>query len=100
MPMQLVNKRAEDVLNSCTKYLAREFLEARSNFGQYPTDDFRGFISDCWRFPIIDSYSDGTNFESSYAFNEVTFVYAQPRQALPGSVAVVGSFHPLDEPIQ
>ncbi len=99
MPLLLVDKNDGDVLNSCTKYLAREFLEARSNFGQYPTGDFRGFISDCWRFPIIDSYSDGTNFEASYAFNEVTFVYAQPRQALPSQVAVVGTFHTLYDPI-
>src|SRR5438270_6783628 len=99
MPAQIVQKADQDILNSCTKYLAREFLEPRSNFGQFPAGDLRGYISDSWRFPIIDSYSDGTNFEACYAFNEVTFVYTQPRQSAPSQVAVVGTFHSLYDPL-
>ena len=99
MVAQIVHKADEDILNSCAKYLARDFQEPRNNFGQYPTGDLRGHISDCWRFPVIDSYSDGSNFEASYALNEVTFVYTQPQQAPPEQVAVLGTFHNLYEPV-
>lgn len=99
MPAQIVQKPDEDVLNWCAKYLAREFFEPRSNFGQFPTGDLRGYISDSWRFPVVDGYSDGTNFEAGYAFNEVTFVYSQPRQSPPTAVAVFGTFQNLYEPV-
>src|SRR5262249_42536944 len=50
-----------------------------------------------WRFPIVDTFSDGADFEASYAFNQVTFVYRGPGSAAPGSVALIGTFSELHE---
>jgi len=74
----------EYVLNNCTKYLARD----------------SGAVAESWRFPIIDSYSDGKDFVGSYACNAVTFVFATPpNEAAPGSVAAVSTCGSLFEPI-
>lgn len=88
------------ILSNCAKYLARELGVARQNFGQWPAGDLRSFIAESWRFPIVDSHSDGIDFVGSYAANAVTFVFVLlPGQSVPDSVAVVGTFGPMFEPL-
>lgn len=88
------------VLNHCTSSLARSNTDERHNFGygHYPTGDPRGRIRDAWRFPIIDTCaSPPDGFEPS-DFNDVTFVYPTFENP-PRSVAVVGTFAKMYEPI-
>lgn len=97
MAVQVLLKDDQSILNYCAKYLARDNVDPRHNFGRFADSDLRARTAESWRFPLIDSYSDGVNFEASYAFNEVTFVY--PGGAQPGNVSVVGTFANLYEPI-
>jgi len=85
------------VLNVCAKYLARDDSEPRHNFGHFSETDPRARICEPWRFPIIDSYSDGRDPVASYAYNQVTFVFGLPWIASPSTVAVVGSFTALHD---
>jgi hypothetical protein len=91
--VQIVTKDDQYILNYCTKSLAR------TDFDQISLDDLPSHICESWCFPIVDSYSDGVNFEASYSYNTVTFVYASPGQPLPQNVAVIGTFAHLYEPI-
>jgi hypothetical protein len=86
------------VLNYCTKSLARDNTDLRHNYGQYSPGDTRASIAEAWRFPVIDSYYDGSNYENSYAFNTVTFVFVNADDAV-GEVAVIGTFSDLVTPI-
>ncbi|HKU11348.1 MAG TPA: hypothetical protein VJQ61_08985 [Sinomonas sp.] len=95
---QLVTKDPQYVLNLCTKYLARDNTDPRSNFGQYQADDPRAAISEAWRFPVVDTYWDGSSAEASYAFDSVTFVWDGHRNPA-SSVAVVGTFGDLYSPV-
>lgn len=95
---QILEKDDEYVLNHCTKYLARDNTEPLHNFGQYTSGDDRASICEAWRFPIIDGYSDGINFDQGYLFNRVTFVYYQ-ESFKPQHVGVVGTFANLYKPI-
>ncbi len=55
-------------------------------------------VCEAWRFPVVDSHYDGVSVESSYAYNDVTFVY--DGAGLPTeSVEVVGSFGDLFAPV-
>lgn len=99
MVLKILEKHEQYVLNLCTKYLARDNSEPRHNFGQFSDEDLRSRICESWRFPIIDSYSDGIDFEASYAFNKVTFVYLHQSSTLPKEVSVIGTFANLYEPI-
>jgi hypothetical protein len=96
--VQLVDKDDQYVLNYCTKYLARDNSDPRHNFGQYTAGDRRAAICEAWRFPIIDSYRDGSAPEAYYRYNDVTFVY-DGRQGPPQQVAVVGTFGDLYAPV-
>lgn len=94
----LVEKDDQYVLNHCTKYLARDTTEPRHNFGQYGGgSDAGAAICEAWRFPIVDSHWDGQSAQTSYPWNDVTFVYDARRQPA-GSVAVVGTFGELWSP--
>lgn len=93
----LVSRDDIYVLNYSTKYLARDNTDGRHNYGQYAGGDPRARIAEAWRFPIIDSYFDGRDYVASYAFNCVTFIYADENPA--GEVAVVGTFADLHTPI-
>ena len=86
------------VLNYSTKYLARDKTDPRHNYGQYASGDPRARIAEAWRFPIVDSYFDGKDYEASYAFNCVTFIYAD-EGTTSGNVAVLGTFANLHAPI-
>lgn len=94
----LVDKDDQYVLNHCTRFLARDSTDSRHNFGQYEPDDPRAVVCEAWRFPVVDSHYDGVSAESSYAYNDVTFVY-DGRVSRPESVEVVGSFGDLFAPV-
>ena len=36
-----------------------------------------GASAESWRFPIVDTYSDGVDYVGSYPFNQVTFVVSR-----------------------
>jgi hypothetical protein len=94
MSAVVVEKDDQYVLNHCTRFLARDGNERRHDFGQYDAEDPRARISEAWRYPIIDSYYDGTSVEVSYHFNSVTFVYDGHTNPA-AEVAVTGSFTEL-----
>jgi hypothetical protein len=97
MSARVVEKADVSVLNYCTKYLARDNTELRHSFGGPDASHTRWRNAESWRFPLIDSYSDGVDFEASYEFNEVTFVY--PTVQSPSNIGVVGTFSNLYEPV-
>ena len=100
MAVAIAVREDQDILNYCAKYLARESVDPRHNFGQYDSSDPRGRICEPWRFPLIDGHSDGRDFIASYAFNDVTLIYAAPfQQPVPREVGVVGTFAKLYEPL-
>jgi hypothetical protein len=94
----VVAKDDQYVLNHCTRFLARDSRDGRHNFGQYDAGDPRAAICEAWRFPVVDSHSDGVSVETSYPYNDVTFVY-DGRDTPPRSVAIVGTFGDLWSPI-
>ena len=97
-----INKEHLYVLNHCTKYLARTNTDDRHNYlDRLETNNPRAKIAENWRFPIIDSYRnpDNNQPEEDYGFNQVTFVYAALGDSQPESIAVVGTFANLYEPI-
>ncbi|MBP7147654.1 MAG: gluconate 2-dehydrogenase subunit 3 family protein [Acidobacteria bacterium] len=84
----------EYVLNHCTKFLARDTTDPRHAFVGVPVDEPRAAIADPWRFPIVDSAPGAPND------NDVTFVWAVPRQApQPRSVLLVSTCGDLYEPV-
>ncbi|KOG88254.1 gluconate 2-dehydrogenase subunit 3 family protein [Streptomyces varsoviensis] len=94
MKVEIIEKDDQYVLNHCTKYLARDSSDARHDFGQYEPGDPRAAVCEAWRFPVVDTHWDGAGARTSFAFNDVTFVY-DGRAAFPESVSVVGTFAPL-----
>lgn len=98
MTVQILDLDPQYVLNHCTKYLARENTDPRHNFGQFGSEDPKARIAESWRFPIIDTYSDGINF-TAYEFNRVTFVYQKRSDTSPKSIGLIGTFTTLYEPI-
>jgi gluconate 2-dehydrogenase subunit 3-like protein len=97
MAIRIVEKDDYAILNYCAKYLARDNADPRHNFfGRWSDSDVRARVAESWRFPLIDGYSDGADFEAGYAFNEVTFVY---QDAAAADAAVVGTFANLYEPL-
>ena len=81
------------VLNSCTKYLARDDFSPRHAFLGAPSDT-RAAFADAWRFPIVDASAKGPDW------NDVTFVYrAMPGAASPQQVQLVSTIERLHEPV-
>jgi hypothetical protein len=97
--VEFVDKDEQYILNHCTKYLARDSTDPRHDFGQYDATDSRSQICEAWRFPIIDSHWDGKSADTSYVYNDVTFVFDGRRRGAPSSVAVVGTFAELFSPV-
>lgn len=97
--MELIEKDDVNILNVCAKYLARTDESARHNFGQFAPGDPRARVCEAWRFPIVDSYSDGADQRASYAFNEVTFVQGLPWTVPATTVGLIGTFANLHEQI-
>src|SRR4029450_3512884 len=84
MLYRLLTRDDTYVLNYSTKYLSRDNTEDRHNYGQYAAGDPRARIAEAWRFPIIDSYYDGQDYEASYDFNAVNFIYRNSDPGLHG----------------
>ena len=99
MAVRTVDKDATAILNYCTKYLARDDAGPRHNFGQFDDADLRARMAESWRFPLVDGYSDGVDFDAGYGYNEVTFVWRADGDAGSAQVSVVGTFGNLYEPI-
>lgn len=93
MSVQVLPQDDQYMLNFCAKYLARADLD------QFTSDNWSDDIHESWRFPIIDSYSDGVHFEENYTLNRVTFIYAQQGQPRTQNIAVIGTFNNLYEPL-
>jgi hypothetical protein len=88
MPATTMPKDPQYVLNHCAKYLARTNAEPRHDYGGEYAGQDRARISECWRFPIMDSHDDTE--PRAYDYNDVTFVYCEPRgQAPAGSVELI-----------
>ncbi|MGH3900850.1 MAG: hypothetical protein ACRDTA_21925 [Pseudonocardiaceae bacterium] len=85
MAAVLVAKDDQYVLNHCTRFLARDSTDSRHNFGQHEPEDPRAVVCEAWRLPVVDSHHDGVSVESSYAYNDVSFVY-DGRGSPPDSV--------------
>jgi hypothetical protein len=98
LPAVVIEKDDQYVLNHCTRYLARDAGEPRHDFGQFEPGDPRARIAEAWRYPIVDSYYDGTSMDASYGFNSVTFVY-DGRLTPADDIAVTGSFTELYDPV-
>lgn len=98
MPVTVVEKDDLYVFNHCTRFLARDVVERRHDFGQFDPADPRAVICESWRYPIVDSFFDGAAVDASYPFNAVTFVYDGRSRAV-GDVAVVGTFTELFAPV-
>lgn len=99
MSAQILDLDDDYVINQCTKFLARQNSDSRHNFGQFNDNDIRSQIAESWRFPIIDSYSDGIDPVKNYNWNRVTFVYQNLAATAPNNIAVVGTFANLFDPI-
>lgn len=99
MAFELLVKDEQYLLNHISKYLARDSNDDRHNYGQYPPGDPRAQVSEGWRFPIVDAYSDGVDPVAGAGFNEVTFVYAADPDGLPAQVALVASCANLFDPL-
>ena len=83
MPVRIVEKDDQDVLNLCTKYLSRAGDPSAS--------------SEAWRFPVIDVFR-GSPLDPNDPDNEVVFIY----KAAPGTttqIGVLGSFATLYEAV-
>jgi hypothetical protein len=98
MAATTVDRDDQYVLNHCTRFLARDGADRRHDFGQYDPGDPRAAICEAWRFPVVDSHYDGTSVESSYPYNDVTFVH-DGRAAAARAVAIVGTFGDLWSPV-
>jgi hypothetical protein len=89
-------KNDQDVLNCCTKYLARSNPDARHKYGPPGSDAPRDRIAEAWRSPVIGTYGGGTPAVYVPAdfpnYNEVTFIYAGADAQSPVSVSIVGTF--------
>ena len=99
MTITLASKDSTYILNYCAKYLARDNVGPRHNYGQYADDDPRARVSDAWKFPIVDSYYNGKDYEASYQSNIVTFIYVNRDGRLGDQVGVIGTFSNLYAPV-
>lgn len=81
MTAVFVHRDDQYVLNHCTRFLARD----------------AGPTSEPFHFPVVDTHWDGQSAETSYRFNDVTFVY-DARSQPAGDVRVVGLFVGLHSP--
>ena len=83
MPVRIVEKDDQDILNLCTKYLSRAGDPSAS--------------AEAWRFPVIDVFR-GSPLDPNDPDNEVVFIY----KAAPGTttqVGVLGTFATLYEAV-
>ena len=103
MPTFFFYKDDQEILNYCTKYLARFNNDPRHSYGPPGTSAPRDRIAEAWRFPVIGAYGGGASGIQSPAdfsgYNEVTFIYNGSDPQSPVSVSVIGTFNTLYEPL-
>lgn len=97
MSAQVVAKDAIYVLNHCTRYLARDNEDGRHGVLGLDAGQPRASISDCWRFPVIDSH--GGKDPDAYEWNDVTFVWREDDAAPVSSVELISTCHSLHQPL-
>jgi len=91
---------ADEVRNRCACYLIRDDRAPRHHYAFGDAPEHAARFREAWRFPFIDPIdavgTAGTD-------NRVTFIYdprsREPQAAAPASVALLGSFHRLDDPL-
>jgi hypothetical protein len=96
------HKDDQDVLNCCSKYLARSNTDYRHSYGPPGYNTPRDRIAETWRFPVVGIYGGGATAVSVNAANpdnEVTFIYAGADSHSPATVSVIGTFATLYDPI-
>src|SRR5689334_17266663 len=91
------------VLNYCAKYLNRFNSDRRNAIDLSAPETLRDNICESWRFPIVDAYGGGAPaFKDASQFdnyNQVTFIYPGADNKSPVSVAAIGTFATLFDPI-
>lgn len=95
MDATIIEKDPVDILNHCTKYLARgdRFPD------QGPPNISLDRVCERWRFPIIESYGDPKSVTDIYqGQNAVTLVYFA-RDNPGADVSVIGTFSTLVDPV-
>lgn len=96
MAFQRLSLQSEYVLGVVAKYLTRFSSDGRHNYGHLPDGDPRANVAENWRFPWVET--PGIEADS-YTSTRVTFIYCHPQASASASVAVLGSFANLYEPI-
>jgi hypothetical protein len=79
MPVVPVARDDQYVLNHTTRFLARD----------------AGAVTEPFHLPVVDTHWDGFSAETSYRFNDVTFVLHDDQA---GEVGVIGTFGDLHTP--
>jgi len=94
---------AGHVYDFATKYLARDNGEWSGTDGSIRRHDYfggqapgdAGRYSEAWRFPLVEPHYDPNEApEENARWNEVTFIYAGPREGALPTVTVVGMPEP------
>jgi len=85
---QIITKSSEEVLNLCTKYLARGAKLFQNQFSKDASN--LTVISENWRFPVVQPTLNDRGQVS--AVNEVIFIY---KGTPDDQVEITGSFAPL-----
>jgi len=91
----VADQNPEDILNQCTRHLARGKVCFRDSAG-VPQDNL-STVCENWRFPLIQPVTDSNGHTG--ILNEVTFVYFTGPDRPAGKVEVVGCFGPMYQPI-
>jgi hypothetical protein len=95
-------KDDQDILNCCSKYLARFNTDYRHTYGPPGTGAQRDRVAEAWRFPVVGIYGGGAAavpINGGNDYNEVTFIYSGADSQSPVRVSVIGTFATLYSPI-
>jgi hypothetical protein len=95
-------KDDQDVLNCCSKYLARFNSDYRHTYGPPGRSAPRDRVAEAWRFPVVGTYGGGATavpLDQANDYNDVTFIYAGADSQSPATVSVIGIFATLYSPI-
>lgn len=100
--MEIVDRGDDYVLSACAKFLARDWTVPPVH-AETAADDgtLRAHVAEAWRFPLVDTWADGTRFVELYGLNSVTFVRAAVG-GVPeaGTVEVIGTFTDAPVPLR
>lgn len=100
MGVELLPLDHQGILNLISRQLSRTAPQPRHQYGQYSDPlDPRARFCEPWRFPAIGSFRDPATPDLGHDFNRVTFVFRDPLGAIPGVVAVGGTFGSFQQPV-